>query len=251
MKNLFKWKCTKQTVLALGVGIIMILLSLSMIPFKKEGISNKVVCFILRDVCMIFGLGICFVSAYCKKYNAWKELGITKVRLKRSFVLNGVFAVMLFAMFLSEGVPSGLLTIENFYAAAYILVAGIFEMLFIYGFLRMEIEKAFGIVPAIVLTAVLYSFHHAGFQPEFLHLFWVGIMYVSVFYITHSLWIIFPFFWGVGALWDVIVDSSAGEGLKNCFSFTVALIILLGSVFWFKFIYSKSQSLGMIKEEND
>lgn len=105
-------------------------------------------------------------------------------------------------------------------------------MLFIYGFLRSGFERSFGIIPAIILTAVFYSLHHAGFQPEFMHLFFVGIMYVSVYYITKNLFIIFPFFWGVGALWDVLVDSSAGDSIKNSFSFGVALAIIFGIVIW-------------------
>lgn len=251
MDKLLKWHWTKETNLTFALGISMILLSLAMVPFNGKGIINQIMSFLIRDVAMIWGLGICFVTTYCKKNNIWQDLGISKKKFKMSMILNVILAIMLLGMFLAEGYPSGLLRIENFFAASYILVAGMFEMLFIYGFLRMGFEKSFGIVPAVLFTAVFYSFHHAGFQPEFFHLFWVGIMYVSVFYITHSLWIIFPFFWGVGALWDVIVDSAAGEGIKNPFSFGVALIILVASIVWIKCLYSKNQSLGMIKEENN
>ena len=108
-------------------------------------------------------------------------------------------------------------------------------MTFIYGFLRMSFEKAFGIIPAIILTSVFYSLHHAGFQPEFLHLFLVGLMYSSVFYITKNMLIIFPFFWGVGALWDVLVSSEAGDEIKNPVSFSIAIVILVLSAAWFLF----------------
>ena len=30
-------------------------------------------------------------------------------------------------------------------------------------------------MPAIILAALFYSFHHAGFQPEFVSLFFVGL----------------------------------------------------------------------------
>ena len=108
-------------------------------------------------------------------------------------------------------------------------------MIFIYGFLRMNFEKAFGIIPSILITSAFYSFHHAGFQPEFLHLFFVGVMYCSVFYITRNIVIIFPLFWGVGALWDVIVSSAAGEGIKNVESFAIAVIIWGMIIIWFVF----------------
>ncbi|WP_456298465.1 hypothetical protein [Acetatifactor aquisgranensis] len=48
--------------------------------------------------------------------------------------------------------------------------------------------------PAILITAIFYSLHHAGFQPEFTKLFFVGILYVTVFYFTHNIFSIFPFF---------------------------------------------------------
>lgn len=63
------------------------------------------------------------------------------------------------------------------------------------------------------MTAVFYSLHHAGFHQNFKTIF-VGIMYVSVFYITKNIFSIFPFFWGVGAIWDVLINSEAGKQIE-------------------------------------
>ncbi|MDI6603283.1 MAG: hypothetical protein QME57_04225 [Patescibacteria group bacterium] len=84
-----------------------------------------------------------------------------------------------------------------------------FKVIYFYGFLRQRFENAFGIIPGIILAALFYSFHHAGFQPEFVKLFFVGIMYVSVFRITKNALIISPFFWGMGACCDVLVSFGA------------------------------------------
>ena len=182
---------------------------------------------------MIFGLGIVFVSLYVgKKEDGLKTIGFTGRKTVLSLVLDFILAASLLAMFLKDEKPSGILEIKNLYAATYILVAGIFEMTFIYGYLRANFENAFGIIPAILLTSAFYSFHHAGFQPEFLHLFLVGLMYCSVYYITQNLLIIFPFFWGVGALWDVIISSQAGNEIKNLESFIIAIVILSLSAIW-------------------
>ena len=115
----------------------------------------------------------------------------------------------------------------------------IFEMVFIYGFLRYEFERAFGVLPAIFITAIFYSLHHAGFQPEFTKLFFVGVMYVTVFYFTHNIFSIFPFFWGVGAIWDVLVNSEAGNQIKNETSFAVAMLMLIAMIGIGFFIYCK------------
>ena len=230
MKNLFKFNIIKDTGIAALAILGMIGLSLLMIPFSE----NTLVSFILRDVLMIFGLGVVFVSLYAEKKGGTvlAELGFTKRRLILSIVINIVLAAGLLAMFLSEQIPENVISLKNLYGTVYILAAGIFEMTFIYGYIRMSMEKAFGIIPAIVLTSAFYSLHHAGFQPEFVHLFLVGLMYCSVFYITRNMIIIFPFFWGVGALWDVLVSSEAGDEIKNPVSFVIALVILSATALW-------------------
>lgn len=244
MKELFKLKVTRDTWTAVVAGLLMIGMSLLMLPFSGESTRDAIVSFLLRDVVMIFGLGIVFVSLYVDKKGKeiLSDIGFSKRKIKLSLLLDIVLAAGLLAMFIGDGIPEGtvLLQMENLYAAVYILTAGIFEMLFIYGFLRMNFEKAFGIIPAILLTSAFYSFHHAGFQPEFLHLFLVGLMYTAVFYITRNMLVIFPFFWGVGALWDVIISSEAGDGIKNVESLVFALIIWLLIVIWF--LYRRRRS---------
>ena len=244
MKNLFKFKVTKDTGIAVAAGFVMIALSLLMLPFGSSSIRDTVISFILRDVLMILGLGVVFVSLYVEKKgrSVVTELGFTKRKWILSLILNVILGAGLLFVFLKDEVPENVISLKNLYGATYIFVAGIFEMTFIYGFLRMSFEKAFGIIPSILLTAVFYSLHHAGFQPEFLHLFLVGLMYCSVFYITKNMLIIFPFFWGVGALWDVLVSSEAGDEIKNPVSFGIALIILIASAAWVLFRKWRSSS---------
>ena len=233
MNRFFRFNFTKDTAVAFCAGAVMIFLSLIMLLFGGDSLLDKVMSFVLRDLLMIFGLGIVFVSLYVwKKDGCVKAIGFTERKNILSLLLDLILAAGLLAMFLKEEKPVGILEIKNLYAAAYILVAGIFEMTFIYVYLRASFEKAFGIIPAILLTSAFYSFHHAGFQPEFLHLFFVGLMYCTVYYITQNLLIIFPFFWGVGALWDVIVSSEAGDEIKNLESFIIALAILALSCIW-------------------
>ena len=154
-------------------------------------------------------------------------LGLHKNKLIASLIINVVAGGSLLTMFISKITEYLVFDLNSFYAITYILVAGIFEMIFIYGFLRYEFERAFGILPAIFITAIFYSLHHAGFQPEFIKLFFVGIMYVTVFYFTRNIFSIFPFFWGVGAVWDVLVNSEAGSQIKNEASFIIAICMLI------------------------
>lgn len=196
--------------------------------FTDNTIMDMAISIFLRDVCMMLGVGFAFVFYYVliRKKESLEIIGITKNKLKRSLCLNIVFAIALLLQFMSAG-EKLVFNRETLYAIVYIFAAGIFEMVFIYGFLRCFFERAFGIIPAIILTAICYSLHHAGFQPEFGKLFFVGIMYVVVFYFTKNIFVIFPFFWGVGAIWDVLVQSTAGESLTSFTYFMVGLIVLV------------------------
>ena len=76
-------------------------------------------------------------------------------------------------------------------------------------------------------------------------------MYCSVYYITQNLLIIFPFFWGVGALWDVIVSSEAGEEIKNLESFAIALAILALSAIWIFVVRRNKLSLPRLTRQSE
>lgn len=224
----------RETIFGLICGFVMILLSLAMTVFDNE-VSN----IILRDVLMILFLGF-FTPIYyiviVKKKNM-SVLGFHKNKLIVSLAINVIAGVSLLALFISKNTKSIVFDKNSFYAISYILVAGIFEMIFIYGFLRYEFERAFGILPAILLTAIFYSLHHAGFQPEFTKLFFVGIMYVTVFYFTQNIFSLFPFFWGIGAVWDVLINSDAGNQIKNKTSFIIALLLFIAMAGISIFIY--------------
>lgn len=237
MKN--KWlhfDIDRENIFGLVCGFIMVLLSIAMALFNSE--TGNI---ILRDILMILFLGF-FTPIYyiliTKKKNL-SVLGIHKKKLTVSLSINVVAGISLLAMFISKNTEHINFNRNSFYAITYIIAAGIFEMIFIYGFLRYEFERAFGILPAIFITAVFYSLHHAGFQPEFTKLFFVGIMYVTVFYFTHNIFSIFPFFWGVGAVWDVLVNSEAGNQIENETSFIIAMLMFIAMIGISMFIHCK------------
>lgn len=210
-------------------GGIMVILSCAMNLFPDSTFAAV----LFRDVLMIFTLGFFFplYSVLIREKQGLSVLGIRREKWKRSLLINVILASALWAVFSQSSTSAVCFTLESFYAVTYIFAAGIFEMLFIYGFLRDRFERAFGVIPAILLTAAFYSLHHAGFQPEFAKLFFVGILYTGVFYLTKNLLVIFPFFWGVGAVWDVLVNSPAGASIMNRDSFLIAICLLAGMAF--------------------
>ena len=60
-------KMTRDTGIAVITGFVMIALSLLMLPFSGDSIRDTIASFMIRDVLMIFGLGIVFVSLFLDK----------------------------------------------------------------------------------------------------------------------------------------------------------------------------------------
>lgn len=239
MKNKFiHFDIDKENIIGMANGLGIFLLSCFMAIFK-----NEIAHIILRDILMILVLGFFFPLYYTVIINKKpvSVLGIKKEKIIVSLIINLAAGIMLLAMFVSKNEQPISFSKNSFFAVTYILVAGIFEMIAIYGFFRYEIERAFGLIPAIIITAAFYSLHHTGFQPEFTKLFFVGIMYVTVFYITKNIFCIFPFFWGVGAIWDVLINSEAGNQIENLQSFYIAVFMLIVMIGICIYLYKKKK----------
>ena len=65
MNRFVRFNFTKDTAVAFGAGAVMIFLSLIMLLFGGDSLIDKAMSFILRDLLMIFGLGIVFCFALC------------------------------------------------------------------------------------------------------------------------------------------------------------------------------------------
>lgn len=245
-----KFSPTKDTFVAFITGIAVILVSIALNLFSGESIGEEIGFYLLRDIIMIAGIGFIFPVYYVTiiKKESISSLGVTKKKLGLSLLINIIFSILLLFQFISNSNSiqfTSTYNIKMIIPIMYIFVAGIFEMIFFYGFLREFFERAFGIIPSILLTAVFYSFHHAGFQPEFLKLIFVGIMYASVYRITRNVFIIFPFFWGIGATWDVIVNFGAGSSLEGSWTLFKAMSTLLLIIGFSIYVSKKKNAIAL------
>jgi len=243
MKEFFKLKfyVTKETLFAVLVGFLVIGLSLLM---RTKVVENSTLAIlIVRDVLMIVSIGVVFVL-YSINGSQLKEYGLTFDKGLRNLIINIVLAVLLAFVMVSGLKQAGKEFVElnsyTFSRALYIILAGIFEAMFFYTYQRVVFEKSFGNIPSLV--SLFYSFHHAGFQPEFLKLFFVGLSFVIVVSITKSIWSIFPFYWSVGALLDVLVQSDVVSPIPIPFIRSIAIITLMVSAFTIYIIKNKKGS---------
>jgi hypothetical protein len=220
----FRFKPTVETAYAFGVGVIVIVLSVMM------NAVNMYISFLLRDVLMIAGCGVYFVLWRIHKQEL-SEYGLSLFKWKRDLIVNLSLAVALAFLMVPSLLASGktfvAMNMDTLSRMLFIMLAGIFEVMLFYTYQRVAFEKAFGKIPAIILCAAFYSLHHAGFQPEFLKLFFVGVSFVLVVAITNSVWSIFPFYWAVGALLDVLVQSEVVSPIQYPLFRSIVIIILM------------------------
>ena len=242
-----KFELSKDTKVAVLLGSTVIVLSFALRLFNEDTTFNNAVVFIILDILIkvILGFYIPLHYVLLKKKQGLDLFGLTKDKWLPSLILGLIFMGLLLMQFISESgrkAESILLRQGVLIPVFYIFVAGVFEMIFIYGFLRRIFDKSFGIIPGIIITSIFYSFHHAGFQPEFGKLIFVGILYASVFRMTNNLLIIFPFFWGIGAVWDVLVKfgTTELEGLNTLLKATCTLLLMIGSALYIKKRYQAS-----------
>jgi len=210
ISKLFRWQPSEETLVALVAGVVVLGLSFAMIPFKNW----PWVSIAIRDVGQIFLVGILFPLVFIQRSGTdWAEFGLTFKKWPIFLLINLVLGALLFFMFLSESPPPADFRLDGprLWSAAFVILALCFELVFFYAFLRTLLERAFGIVPSIILTALFYAFHHAGFQPEYAKLIFVGLLYATIYRLGNSALLIFPFFLGVGGTYDVLIQSQVVE----------------------------------------
>ena len=207
--GLFLWQPDKGALRASIAGVIVILLSTAMIPLPAGSLAG----IFIRDILMIFIAGIVYPLSILKAEDRTESSGLTFRKIAAFLLINGILAFLLSLIF-----ADGENILRGFDQAAgggaertgeilYIMLAGIFECIFFYAFIRTSIAKSFGVIPGIIAAAAFYSLHHAGFQAEFIKLFFVGLLYAIPVALSGSVFVIYPFFWGIGAVWDVLVQS--------------------------------------------
>ncbi len=206
LSTLFRWQPCRETLTALVAGALVIALSAAMLLCKEipwAGIA-------IRDMGQIFLLGILFpITTIQRAGGNWAGFGLHFKKWPVFLSVNLFLGALLFMLFLSESPPPPEFALNpiRIWTALYVMLALCFELVFFYAFLRTRLERAFGMVPAIILTAVFYAFHHIGFQPEYGKLIFVGLLYAAIYRAGNSALLIFPFFLGVGGVYDVLIQS--------------------------------------------
>lgn len=158
-------------------------------------------------------------------------IGITKHKLALSLILGVILTVAQYFLTLKNIEIPGLYEMIPLVTMA--LAVGLYENIFYRGWVQLRMEEYFGIIPAILLSGIIYTLYHIGYgmtASEMKILFIVGIVYSTIFRLTGNIFILYPLLTPTGALF-----TQLQEGLRLPFPATygfadVILAIIVGLV---------------------
>jgi membrane protease YdiL (CAAX protease family) len=225
------WQPERGTWVAIGTGLLAFGLSALLLLIELQSLAGRLILY--GGIWLMCGVVIPWGYTLLVEHASPAGLGLHTNKWVRSLLINLGLAAF-FSLVIISQVNLSALDWEQVGKSAVVLIGagGLFETFLYYGFIHIRLEKAFGPLPAILLTAVIYVFWHTGTQLPMeadpwlgaLKLLGVGIMYQAVFSLTYNLLIIWPFFMGMGVMIDFLVNIGETETISAAFPWAVGTI---------------------------
>lgn len=232
-----RWQPSQHTWVAIGTGLLVFALSASLLLFALGAVETRIIHYGL--IYVLCGMAIPWGYTLLIEQNALSALGLSRQCLVTSIVLGLVAAGLMSPLLLSQ-INGSTVDWNQMAKGAVVLTGagGLFELFLYYGFIHLRLEKAFGVIPAILGAAALYVLWHVGTQlrlePDpygaLWKLFLVGVMYQSLFSITRNLLIIWPFFHLVGVMIDFVVNLNAVQTVMVEFPWAVMTMLAMAII---------------------
>lgn len=231
-KKWFAWNPSKDTVVALITAALMIGGGYYLMVHLPEGSAAKTV----YEVILTFLLVVFPVWwLLCRSDGSLKDLGIKKEGIIPSLIISILITAYFLYYALSQYSFYGYSLIPHFLTNALIL----WEPFFIFCWLQLRFDKAFGIIPGILLAGISLGAYHIGTYPmgEVMVLALFGIVFAIIFRITSNLLIMWPLTWSTSSA----VGTLKGGFLLGWNEAIMAAIVLLVQISVIYYIWKKSR----------
>lgn len=204
-KKLFSFSPDKTTYLAIITEILMIFAYFSVnniLNSPEFGYLGFIVFGILTNLLLNVIFPIWWIVFYKKE--PLSELGITKKRLLIAIIISVGFSIVMapIVFYRLNQVDNGI---------AILIYSGIilWEPFFIYCWLQLRYEKAFGIIPGILFAGLSFMAYHVGTFPPISLLvlaFW-GIFFAVIFHFVRNLFVLWPLTWSFSATLGILMGG--------------------------------------------
>jgi membrane protease YdiL (CAAX protease family) len=234
-----RWHPGRDTIIALLTAVLMIPIYYTG-THERSGLAGLF-------VFVIFGNGILNVlfPAYyvlLLRGEGPEGLGITTRRLWLAVLLS-----LVCSLFSWKGLQREAALSPDVDLLRQLVFNGIilWEPLFVFGWLQLRFERAFGILPGIVLAAICFGAYHLGTfsLPGVVGLVVVGVICGVVFRITKNLLTLWPATWAVFSS----IGTMQGKmhfGWDQIAIYGVILLIQIAAITWMILHSRKSANRG-------
>jgi len=236
-KKLFKFEPKKEIWFVLLSWVLVI--STFYISFQVITTQRVAAQFITFGIIGItlFGVIVPVLWTTLYKKRPLSILGIKTDKLGLSIMLSLFFSAIQYYLTLRT------ISLPDFYELVPLvtmaLAVGFFENIFFRGWIQTRMEDYFGIIPGIILSAVIYSLYHIGYgmpSDELMLLLVIGLIYSSLFRITSNVFILFPLLTPMGALFTQIKDElilpfAATYGFLDVILLLIISLIVINKIF--------------------
>jgi hypothetical protein len=156
------------------------------------------------------------------------ELGITK----KHWIPSLVISIVIFLFFLS-GLWKNYSGNNSLWAILAFCLIGLWEPFFVYGWLQLRFDRAFGIIPGIALAGLCIGIYHIGTYPlSAVFMFMVlGVVFAVIFRLTSNMLILWPLVWGASSAFSILMSGFTFSWNEVAFM-AVILLIQLGFIFY-------------------
>jgi hypothetical protein len=189
----FTWSPSSDTLVAVLTEIAMIAAYWATTHLLSRGWDTVLVLGVLTNL----GLNVLFPVWWITwhRREPLSELGITTRHWLRSLLIGAGLAA--FSAFGLRRRAAGTEWLPHLLFNAVIL----WEPFFVFGWLQLRFDRAFGIVPGVLLAALSFAAYHIGSYPPamLVVLLIFGLFYAVVFRLTSNLLILWPLLWSMGS----------------------------------------------------
>ena len=188
-----RWAPNSDTAVASASLLLMILAYYAATHWLISQVAAILVFGILTNLILNVLLPVWWIAYHRRQ--PLSELGITTKRWLSSLLIGiglaGLLAIRLWQVAAGiDWLPHLLFNVTCFW-----------EPFFVYGWLQLRFERAFGIVPSIILAGLSLAVYHVGtYSPDgLIMLLLAGLLYAVVFRITSNLLVMWPLAFSIGS----------------------------------------------------
>jgi hypothetical protein len=107
----------------------------------------------------------------------------------------------------------------------------LWEPFFVFSWLQLRFDRAFGIVPGVLLAGLSFAAYHIGTYPPagLVTLLISGLLFAAIFRLTSNLLIVWPLLWCVGSSIGTLMGGTQFTW-SQVVAWSIILLIQLGFI---------------------